>query len=77
MVDFIYAVGSSMALVGEDVYADGAPKRVKRNVGEFLKAGGTTLLTEKAGSAQYSMHWCKVLKEITRRVAHRDMLPQP
>ena len=65
VVDFIFAGDSSMALVDEGLYADGTVKRTKRNVGEFLKAGRMDLLTEKAGSAQYSMHWGKGLKEIT------------
>ena len=65
VVDFIFAGDSSMALVDEGLYADGTVKRTKRNVGEFLKAGRMDLLTEKAGSAQYSMHWGKGLKDIT------------
>ena len=65
VVDFIFAGDSSMALVDEGLYADGTVKRTKRNVGEFLKAGRMDLLTEKAGSAKYSMHWGRGLKDIT------------
>ena len=61
VVDFIFAGDSSMALVDEGLYA-GTVKRTKRIVGEFLKAGRMDLLTEKDGSAQYSMHWGKGLK---------------
>ena len=56
VVDFIIAGDSSMALVDESTDADGKPVRVKRNVGEYLKEAGPTLLTDRAGSVQHSLH---------------------
>ena len=86
MVDFIIAGDSSMALVDESTDADGKPVRVKRNVGEYYKEAGPTLLTDRAGSVQYSLHWGKGLESIidgiefclniTAAVAHREVMPQ-
>lgn len=55
VVDFIFACDSSMAFVDEGTYADGTTKRVKRNVGEYLDKAGTSILTDRAGSVQYTL----------------------
>ena len=64
VVDYIFAGDSSMALVDEGTYADGTMKRVKSNVGEYLKEAGASLLTDCAGSVQYSLNWGKGLESI-------------
>ena len=64
VVDFIFAGDSSMALVDETVDSEGKTTRVKRNVGEYLKEAGQSLLTDRAGSVQYSLHWGKGLEAI-------------
>ena len=64
VVDFIFAGDSSMALVDETVDSEGKTTRVKRNVGEYLKEAGPSLLTDRAGSVQYSLHWGRGLEAI-------------
>lgn len=64
VVDFIFAGDSSMALADEETFADGTVQRVKRNVGEYLKEAGASILTDRAGSVQYSLHCGKGLEDI-------------
>ena len=87
VVDFVIAGDSSMAVVDESTYADGTTKRAKRNVGEYLKEAGASILTDRAGSVQYSLHWGKRLETIIDGieqfldnvtmigVAHREVVP--